>query len=49
MTVKEGWRGRFYEDFEVGDEYRHALGRTITQHDNISFTLLTQNLSLIHI
>jgi len=48
MTVKEGWRGRFYEDFEVGDEYRHALGRTITQHDNISFTLLTQNTAPLH-
>jgi acyl dehydratase len=30
MTVKEGWRGRFFEDFEVGDVYEHALGRTIT-------------------
>ena len=48
MTVKEGWRGRFYEDFEVDDEYRHALGRTITQHDNIWFTLLTQNTAPLH-
>ena len=43
MTVKEGWRGRFFEDFEVGDVYEHALGRTITTADNIWFTLLTQN------
>ena len=48
MTVKEGWRGRFYEDFEVGDEYRHALGRTLTQNDNIWFTLLTQNTAPLH-
>jgi itaconyl-CoA hydratase len=45
---KEGWRGRFYEDFEVGDVYRHPLGRTITSGDNIWFTLLTQNSAPIH-
>ena len=22
MAIKEGWIGRFFEDFEVGDEYR---------------------------
>jgi hypothetical protein len=43
MTVKEGWRGRFFEDFEVGDVYRHPLGRTVTTTDNIWFTLLSQN------
>src|SRR5919199_5578721 len=49
MTVKEGWRGRFFEDFEVGDIYEHPLGRTITTTDNIWFTLLTQNTAPIHI
>lgn len=48
MTVKEGWRGRFFEDFETGDVYPHPLGRTITTHDNISFTLLTQNTAALH-
>jgi acyl dehydratase len=43
-----GWRGRFFEDFEVGDIYRHPLGRTITRTDNIWFTLLTQNTAPIH-
>lgn len=46
--MKEGWRGRFFEDFEVGDVYRHPLGRTITSTDNIWFTLLTQNTAPIH-
>lgn len=46
--VREGWKGRFYEDFEVGDVYRHPLGRTITTTDNIWFTLLTQNTAPIH-
>jgi itaconyl-CoA hydratase len=48
MTVKEGWRGRFFEDFSVGDVYEHPLGRTITTADNIWFTLLTQNTAPIH-
>jgi acyl dehydratase len=48
MTVKEGWNGRFYEDFEVGDVYHHPLGRTVTTTDNIWFTLLTQNTAPIH-
>ncbi len=48
MPVREGWRGRFYEDFEVGDVYEHPLGRTVNQTDNIWFTLLTQNTAPIH-
>ena len=48
MTVKEGWRGRFFEDFVVGDVYEHPLGRTVTTADNIWFTLLTQNTAPIH-
>ncbi|MDH3638281.1 MAG: MaoC family dehydratase [Gammaproteobacteria bacterium] len=48
MALKTGWRGRFFEDFCVGDIYRHALGRTVTTTDNIWFTLLTQNTAPIH-
>ncbi len=48
MAVKEGWRGRFFEDFEVGDIYEHPLGRTVTTTDNAWFTLLTQNTAPIH-
>lgn len=39
---------RFLEDFKVGDVYRSRLGRTITQADNIWFTLLTNNTNQIH-
>jgi len=46
--VKAGWTGRLFEDFEVGDVYRHPLGRTITATDNAWFTLLTQNTAPIH-
>jgi acyl dehydratase len=41
--------GRFFEDFKVGDIYRSAVGRTVTQADNIWFSLLTNNPNPIHI
>ncbi len=31
ISSESGWRGRFFEDFVVGDVYRHALGRTVSQ------------------
>jgi itaconyl-CoA hydratase len=42
------WRGRFYEDFTVGDVFRSRLGRTVTQADNHWFTLLTLNTNQVH-
>ena len=48
MSIKDGWKGRFYEDFDIGDIYKHPLGRTVTNVDNIWFTLLTQNTAPIH-
>jgi itaconyl-CoA hydratase len=48
MSGQTGWRGRFFEDFTVGDIYEHALGRTITSTDNSWFTLLTQNTAPVH-
>ena len=49
MAVKEGWTGRFYEDFEVGDVYRHPNGRTVCTADNLWFSLLTQNSNPVHV
>ncbi len=48
MSVKPGWKGRFYEDFEVGDIYRHPLGRTISESDNTWFTLISMNPNQLH-
>jgi itaconyl-CoA hydratase len=42
------WRGRFFEDFTVGDVYRHPLGRTVLPTDNSWLTLLTQNTAALH-
>jgi len=40
--------GRVFEDFAVGDVYRHPLGRTITSVDNSWFSQLTLNTNPIH-
>jgi acyl dehydratase len=41
-------RGRYFEDFTVGEVYRHAMGRTVSETDNTWFTLLTCNTNEIH-
>ena len=46
--IKPGWKGRYFEDFEVGDIYEHPLGRTVMNVDNSWFTLLTQNTADLH-
>lgn len=40
--------GRYLEDFVVGDVYEHRPGRTITEADNIQFSLLTMNRHPMH-
>lgn len=40
--------GRYFEDFEVGHIYEHRPGRTITDTDNVHFTLLTMNTHPAH-
>lgn len=40
--------GRFFGDFVVGDIYRHWPGRTVTEADNINFSLMTMNRHPIH-
>jgi itaconyl-CoA hydratase len=42
------WRGRLYEDFEVGDVFRSRLGRTISEADNTWFTNVTLNTNQMH-
>lgn len=46
MSETDG--GRYFEDFQVGDVYRHATGRTLTEADNTWFTLLTVNTNEVH-
>jgi itaconyl-CoA hydratase len=48
MSTAKNWRGRFYEDFAVGDVFHSRLGRTVTETDNIWFTCLTLNTNQVH-
>jgi itaconyl-CoA hydratase len=48
QTAPKEWRGRFFEDFAVGDVFRSRFGRTVTQTDNIWFTCLTMNTNPMH-
>ena len=41
--------GRYYEDYEVGDVYRHAIRRTVTETDNVWFSAITHNPQPLHI
>lgn len=41
-------RGRWLEDFAVGQRFDHWPGRTVTEADNISFSLLTMNRHPLH-
>ncbi|OIB57871.1 MaoC family dehydratase [Natrialba sp. SSL1] len=43
-----GWHGRYYEDFDVGDVYKHPFGRTVTETDNVWLTNVTMNLNPMH-
>jgi acyl dehydratase len=40
--------GRYYEDFEVGDVYKHRPGKTITEHDDHLFCAITWNHHPLH-
>ena len=40
--------GRLYDDFTVGEVIQHRPGRTITETDNVWFTLLTMNTHPVH-
>ena len=40
--------GRYFEDFTIGDVYEHRPGRTITEADNIQFSLMTMNAHPMH-
>ena len=41
--------GLFYEDFEIGQEFRHALRRTVTETDNVLFSTMTMNPQPLHL
>ena len=48
MTVHERPFGRYLEDFEVGDVYKHWPGKTITEYDDHLFCMITMNHHPVH-
>ena len=52
MTVHDARRerfGRWFEEFVVGDVYRHWPGRTITEAEDHLFCMLTTAVSPVHV
>ncbi len=41
--------GLFYEEFTVGQTFRHDITRTITETDNVWFSALTHNPAPLHL
>ena len=48
MTVYDRSFGRYYEDFVVGDVYKHWPGKTITEYDDHLFCMITMNHHPLH-
>ena len=40
--------GRVFEDYAVGTVFRHPIGRTVTDTDNVWFTNVTMNMNPVH-
>ena len=41
--------GRYFDDWTVGDRIVHELRRTVTETDNLMFTLMTHNPQPLHL
>ena len=48
MTTFDRPFGRYFEDFEPGDVYKHWPGKTITEADDHLFCMLTMNHHPLH-
>ncbi|HLA08517.1 MAG TPA: MaoC family dehydratase [Anaerolineales bacterium] len=41
--------GKYFDELEVGMTFKHTLGRTITEMDNVLFCALTMNTQPLHV
>ena len=41
--------GLWFDELEVGQVFKHAIRRTITETDNVLFTAMTHNPALLHL
>ncbi len=48
MVTRRIERGHYFEDFELGQVFKHHWGRTLTEGDNSLFTSLTMNFNPVY-
>jgi acyl dehydratase len=41
--------GKYYDELKVGMKFKHPLGRTVTEMDNVLFSALTMNTQPLHV
>jgi acyl dehydratase len=41
--------GLYYEEFEIGQVFKHSMTRTVTEMDNVLFSTLTMNPQPLHL
>ena len=41
--------GKWFDELEVGQVFKHAIRRTLTETDNILFTSMTHNPAQLHL
>lgn len=47
--MSEPVSGKYFEQLEVGTLFRHAVRRTVTETDNLLFTVMTMNTQPLHL
>jgi len=48
VNYQELATGKYYEDLEPGNVYKHAITRTVSEMDNMLFSALTYNSAWLH-
>ena len=48
VNYQELATGKYYEELEVGNLYKHAITRTVCEADNLLFSALTYNSAWLH-
>ncbi|MBI5879274.1 MAG: MaoC family dehydratase [Chloroflexi bacterium] len=41
--------GKYFDELTVGDAFQHAMGRTVSEMDNVLFSSLTMNTQPLHL
>jgi acyl dehydratase len=41
--------GKFYEDFEIGQQFKHAKQHIISEKENLAFCAMTENTQPLHV